>query len=96
MTDDYPRNPVHIHVGVLGWGNRKSGLEAYGSGGRWHGRGVGVDDTDTGDLLGDALAREGCHEGAALVVVAVQRRSKHDLPTVEAAVRKAVEALDFQ
>lgn len=52
--------------GFLGWGNRKSGLEAYGPEGRW-GNG------EEGDLLGDALAREGSSEGAVLFVVAVPR-----------------------
>lgn len=52
--------------GVLGWGNRKSGLEAYGPGGRW---GEGRE----GDLLGDALDRAGAHEGADLLVIAVDR-----------------------
>ena len=52
--------------GVLGWGNRKGGGEAYGPGGRWEG---GQD----GDLLGDALERVGAHEGATLLVVAVNR-----------------------
>jgi hypothetical protein len=53
--------------GVLGWGNRKSGLEVYGPDGRWGGTGR------DGDLLGDALARAGQTEGASLVVVAVPR-----------------------
>lgn len=52
--------------GVLGWGNRKSGVEAYGPDGRW---GQGRE----GDLLGDALEREGATEGATLLVIAVPR-----------------------
>ena len=57
---------VTVLRGVLGWGNRKSGLEAYGPGGRW---GEGRE----GDLLGDALERAGAHEGADLLVIAVDR-----------------------
>ena len=59
-------NPVTLR-GILGWGNRKSGLEAYGPGGRWHGA------NRDGDLLGDALERVGGYEGATLLVVAVNR-----------------------
>ncbi len=66
--------------GVLGWGNRKAGLEAYGPGGRWMKFADGspcpprngADGTD-GDLLGDALEREGVTEGADLIVVVVPR-----------------------
>lgn len=61
--------PVVIR-GVLGWGNRKNGLEAYGPGGRWEGKGIHAKD---GDLLGDALDRAGAHEGATLLVIAVDR-----------------------
>ena len=60
-------NPPVTLRGFLGWGNRKSGLEAYGPGGRWHGA------DRNGDLLGDALEREGGYEGASLLVVAVNR-----------------------
>jgi len=56
--------------GVLGWGNRKSGTEAYGPGGRWADRGLGGSE---GDLLGDALEREGASEGHQLLVIAVPR-----------------------
>lgn len=56
--------------GFLGWGNRKSGLEAYGPGGRWKSEGFHAKD---GDLLGDALDRAGAHEGATLLVIAVDR-----------------------
>jgi len=62
--------PVVIQ-GVLGWGNRKHGLEAYGPGGRWEGRGTTTG--EPGDLLGDALEREGAHEGRGLIVVAIER-----------------------
>lgn len=72
--------------GVLGWGNRKSGLEAYGPGGRWH-RGANGQGTD-GDLLGDALDREGASEGADLIVVAVPRLCGGDYPTMAAVTEK--------
>lgn len=62
-----------ITHGVLGWGNRKTGLEAYGPEGRWGG---GPD----GHLLGDHLAENGVNEGAVLIVVAVDRR---DLPRTQ-------------
>lgn len=59
--------PVALR-GVLGWGNRKNGLEAYGPGGRWDNV-----DPSGGDLLGDALDRAGAHEGATLLVIAIDR-----------------------
>ena len=59
--------------GILGWGNRKFGLEAYGPGGRWSGRDRHADESKFGDLLGDALERAGAHEGATLLVIAVDR-----------------------
>lgn len=58
--------------GFLGWGNRKGGLEAYGSDGRWGGPTEG-DGRGNGDLLGDALDRAGAHEGATLLIIAVDR-----------------------
>jgi hypothetical protein len=61
---------IVVLKGVLGWGNRKGGLEAYGPGGRWEGEGHY---SDHGDLLGDALDRAGASEGATLLVVAVPR-----------------------
>lgn len=79
-------------LGSVGWGNRKSGLEAYGPGGRWSQLPdrtaveppQGGDPRD-GDLLGDALDREwtaaGGHphglEGADLFVIAVPRSHDH-------------------
>lgn len=65
MTGPTPAPPI-VMRGWLGWGNRKVGLEAYGPGGRW-GRG------EAGDLLGDAFARHGAHEGCDLLVVALPR-----------------------
>lgn len=65
--------PVTLR-GFLGWGNRKGGLEAYGPDGRWGGEGYYA---DHGDLLGDALERAGGAEGAALLVVAVNRFGDH-------------------
>ena len=68
--------PVALR-GVLGWGNRKNGLEAYGPGGRWDNvdpsGGVRPRTNPDGDLLGDALDRAGAHEGATLLVIAVDR-----------------------
>ena len=63
--------------GFLGWGNRKNDLDAYGPGGRWdnpvEGGGRREDSNPDGDLLGDALDRAGAHEGATLLVIAVDR-----------------------
>ena len=53
--------------GYLGWGNRKTGLEAYGPGGRWDAA------TRDGDLLGDAMEHNGDTEGAALFIISVSR-----------------------
>lgn len=58
---------MRMSEGFLGWGNRKTGLEAYGPGGRWDGP------TRDGDLLGDALERNGDSEGATLFVISVSR-----------------------
>lgn len=69
-----PKEPTVVIEGVLGWGNRKSGLESYGSGGRWEGQGTHAED---GDLLGDALEREGCYEGGNLIVICVPNRFDH-------------------
>ncbi len=65
--------------GVLGWSNRKGGLEAYGPGGRWGGEG---DNAKYGDLLGDALERERIIEGADLIVVCLPRLQQLDSPLV--------------
>lgn len=62
--------PIMVR-GVLGWGNRKGGLEAYGPGGRWAEDRIGQ--KGWGDLLGDALEEAGAHEGATLLVIAVDR-----------------------
>lgn len=70
--------------GFLGWGNRKNGVEAYGPGGRWGGR-----DQD-GDLLGDALAREGDSEGSTLFVVSVSRSEIIADRTIEQRVEAAI------
>jgi hypothetical protein len=69
MSHDNWCEPI-VTQGVLGWGNRKIGLEAYGPGGRWNGQG---DYANDGDLLGEALGRVGGSEGMGLVVVAVDR-----------------------
>lgn len=57
--------------GILGWGNRKGDLEAYGPGGRW--ADAVHPNSPSGDLLGDALERAGASEGATLLVIAVER-----------------------
>lgn len=62
--------PVTLR-GVLGWGNRKGGYEAYGPGGRW--APATTTNKEGGDLLGDALEHAGAHEGATLLVIAVDR-----------------------
>ncbi len=79
MSDE-AASEVVIVTGVLGWGNRKGGLEAYGPGGRWRKRDDGSEvevpngtDWTWGDLLGDALERAGVTEGAHLLVIAIPR-----------------------
>lgn len=60
--------------GILGWGNRKSGYEAYGPHGRWYTARASHDgnrSTTTGDLLGDHLRDVGATEGQRLIVVAL-------------------------
>lgn len=79
---------VVLH-GVLGWGNRKGGLEAYGPDGRWGGGGHYA---DHGDLLGDALERRGATEGSTLVVVAVTRRVRENHEAVVDAVEQAIQS----
>lgn len=69
--------------GILGWGNRKGGLEAYGPGGRWG-------DRRNGDLLGDTLDKLGAGEGAELIVVAVPRSEHNRADDIENAVTAAV------
>lgn len=73
-------NRLVVLRGQLGWGNRKHGLEAYGPGGRWSKLADGTPvptpnggDPAHGDLLGDALDRAGAHEGAELLVIAINR-----------------------
>ena len=76
--------------GVLGWGNRKSGCEAYGPGGRWEGRRVRGSEQDVGDLLGDALERVGGSEGMNLIVVAVDRFAHNAAPELQAEIEEVV------
>jgi hypothetical protein len=66
---------LFIIRGILGWGNRKSGLDAYGPCGRWGGEVVYANQRGDGDLLGDALYRMGAREGATLLVIAVGRET---------------------
>lgn len=67
---------MNVARGILGWGNRKVGLEAYGPGGRWFKR-AQLDAAGTpgepGDLLGDHLDREGFNEGDRLVIFGFSR-----------------------
>lgn len=64
------KGEIIVTTGINGWGNRKSGCEAYGPGGRW------ASATDLGrpgphgDLLGDHLDEIGAHEGSPLIVIA--------------------------
>lgn len=74
--------------GVLGWGNRKSGLEAYGPGGRWQSKGEAKSNAEVGDLLGDTLDRQGAGEGADLIVIAVPRLCGGDYPTMNGITTK--------
>jgi hypothetical protein len=85
------RVPIAMQ-GVLGWGNRKGGYEAYGPEGRWGGQGHYA---DHGDLLGDALERSGAAEGDTLVVVVVPRR-KPDHDRWLAEVHAALSRLDLR
>lgn len=92
---------MRIVSGYLGWGNRKTGCEAYGPGGRWMRRHGGdkVDppngtDGTQGDLLGDALERAGFTEGATLLVVAINRGPDHD-DQVEVTRARLIDALDL-
>lgn len=83
--------PVVVR-GFLGWGNRKNGLEAYGPGGRWDNLdpsgGVHPRSNPDGDLLGDALERAGAHEGATLMIVAIDRFGDTSaLDDIEARIR---------
>lgn len=72
------RGEIIVTTGQQGWGNRKTGCEAYGPGGRW----AGPTDLPTranenvvyGDLLGDHLDELGAHEGSPFVVVALTSR----------------------
>ena len=79
-------------VGKLGWANpdrtTMAPFDAYGPGGRWGDDGTGYRG-QTGDMLADALVREGICEGATLIVVAVPRRG--DRVGIEAAVRAALD-----
>lgn len=74
-----------------GWGNRKSGCEAYGPFGRWV-DGPQVPNRDYmnvlfGDLLGDHLDELGAGEGSPLIVIA--STSRFDTPEFEK-LREAV------
>lgn len=76
--------------GVLGWGNRKGGLEAYGPGGRWVPNRNGQE--GGGDLLGDALEEAGASEGATLLVIAIPRHG--DLTVLDRIEQFANDALE--
>lgn len=64
---------MKITTGILGWGNRKNGLEAYGPQGRWFKRASATKSEDVGDLLGDHLESVGLHEGSRLIVIGMNR-----------------------
>ena len=89
----YDPNTWHKPIvldGVLGWGNRKSGCEAYGPGGRWEGRRVRGSEQEVGDLLGDALERVGGSEGMNLIVVAVDRFAHKAAEELQAEIEEVV------
>jgi hypothetical protein len=72
------RGQVVVTSGHQGWGNRKSGCEAYGPGGRWAGP-IELPNRSNanvahGDLLGDHLDELGCHEGSPFIVIAATSR----------------------
>lgn len=84
-----------VTTGRVGWGNRKTGVEAYGPGGRWAGPAELPNRSNAnvvyGDLLGDHLDELGAHEGSHLVVVALTSRFDADLvERVRLAVENAV------
>lgn len=74
---DRSRPTPIVASGILGWGNRKAGLEAYGPGGRWAGPedlpDRPAENVAYGDLLGDYLGERGAFEGAQLIVIAFNR-----------------------
>lgn len=89
-----------VMEGVLGWGNgdrrpAPGSLDAYGPEGRWGrryaGNGALIGAETRGDHLADALVEAGAHEGATLIVVAVNRGPGRDA-TIEA-VRRALAGL---
>jgi len=91
-SDSAPaRRPAVVVRGVLGWGNYDNGtnsqLNLYGPGGRWSDNGLGG---PHGDLLAEALEREGLDEGTRLVIVALPRFCALDADEIETAVRKMV------
>lgn len=86
---------VIVTTGYQGWGNRKTGCEAYGPGGRWAGPielpGRANENVVYGDLLGDHLDELGAHEGARFVVVALtDRHDKTNIDLLAAAVEEFV------
>jgi hypothetical protein len=80
------REPIVLD-GFLGWGNRKNGCEAYGPGGRWFRDGP---NTESGDLLGDALERAGGAEGMPLIVVALDRFAHSAAAELQTEIEEAV------
>lgn len=80
--------------GRLGWSNKRGGTEFYSTqgGDRWGKRRPPHEDDGWGDLLVDELAEAGGHEGAKVIVVAVNRFGPFDLlDEVEALVRERLE-----
>lgn len=81
---------MKLTQGILGWGNRKTGLEAYGAGGRWEGHQPHPED---GDLLGDALEREGNTEGDVLLIVSISRQEQIKYPTIVGDLKIGIQAV---
>lgn len=85
---------MKITTGILGWGNRKVGYEAFGPQGRWHRRTSATKSEDVGDLLGDHLQEVGLHEGARLIIIGTDRFELDDagaerlLTLIEETVRR--------
>lgn len=76
------RGKIVVTYGSQGWGNRKSGCEAYGPGGRWAGPielpNRANENVVYGDLLGDHLDEMGVHEGSPFIVIASTSRFDAD------------------
>lgn len=77
-----------IHWGVLGWSNKRPGLEFY----RYDESVIPRHGSEWGDLLAEEL---GDIEGSPVVVVTLDRRAtKHDLIAMTNAIKSALDAAD--